>query len=240
MIIDIHSHILPGVDDGAKDMRETERMLSRALRQGISGIIATPHYDAGGVEKKYIKCRNSYEKVRKYIKECELPIELYLGNEIFYSESIIEELEKGYIHTMNGTRYVLVEFPLYADYDYIERALRNIQYAGYWPILAHVERYEALRKIERVRTLVDMGIYIQVNQGSLTNKKRFRTRSFCLKLMKQGLVHLLATDSHDSKQRRPEFKECFEYIDKKVGKSYRVLISEENPEKIIEGEKIRE
>lgn len=240
MIIDIHSHILPKVDDGAKDMRETERMLSRAVRQGIRAIIATPHYDAGAGKEKYIKCRNSYEKVRKHIEECELPIKLYLGNEIFYSESIIDELQQGYIHTMNETRYVLVEFPLYVDYDYIERALRNIQNAGYWPILAHAERYESLRNIEKIRTLVEMGIYIQINQGSLINKKRFLVRSFCLKLMKAGLVHLLATDCHDSKQRRPEFKECFEYLDKKIGKSYRVLISEENPEKIIEGEKIRE
>lgn len=240
MIIDVHSHILPGVDDGAKNMRETEKMLLQAARQGIKAIVATPHYDAGGGERKYIKCQNSFEETQKHIEECDLPIKLYLGNEIYYSESIIEELQKGYIHTMNGTKYILVEFPLYADFDYIERALRNLQYAGYWPIVAHIERYESLRKVEKVRALVEMGICIQVNQRSLLNKKRLLIRLFCLKLMKERLVHLLATDSHDSKLRKPEFKECFEYLDKKIGKSYRVLISEENPEKIIEGVKIRE
>lgn len=239
-MIDIHNHILPGVDDGSKNMAETMEMLSLAIDEGIKGIVATPHYEAGLDEGQHEKCMRAYQRVADYIEEKNIPFSLYMGNEIYYSESVIEELQKGLINTMNGTRYVLVEFPIYADYMYIERSLHNLQYAGYWPIIAHVERYESLRSVERIQSLVDMNVYIQINQNSVINKKRWQVRRFCLQLMRKKLVHFLATDAHGSKHRKPEVEKCFEYLDKKIGESYRRLISEDNPKKVIEGEKICE
>lgn len=240
MVIDIHSHILPGIDDGSKNMEETEKMLSIAVKEGIHGIVATPHYEAGLNKAWREKFMKAYSNVISYINENDIPLQLYAGNEIYYSESIIEELQKGNIHTINGTRYILVEFPMYADYMYIERALRNLQNAGFWPIIAHVERYESLRSVKRVKSLADMNVCIQVNASSITSKNKLSTRWFCLGLMRKKLVHLLATDAHSSRHRKPEIQQCFEHLDKKLGKSYRRLISEINPEKIIKGEKICE
>lgn len=239
MVIDIHSHILPGIDDGSKNMEETKKMLVIAAREGIRGIVATPHYEAGLDEEWLAKYREAYLQVLTLIQQKKLPIQLYPGNEIYYSDSMIEALGNGSIHTMNGTKYVLVEFPTYADYGYIERALRSLQNAGYWPIIAHVERYRALRDVKRVEALVDMGVYIQVNTSSVMGKTGWSIKMFCLKLMKKGLVHVIGTDAHGWEHRRPRVKLCFDYLDKKVGKSYRRLISEKNPEKIIKGERIR-
>ncbi len=239
MVIDIHSHILPGIDDGSKNMEETKKMLDIAVREGIQGIVVTPHYEAGLDEEWLQKYRDAYEQVTGYIQQRSLPIELYHGNEIYFSDSMIEALRDGSIHTMNGTRYVLVEFPTYADYMYIERALRSLQNAGYWPIVAHVERYQSLREVKRVEALVDMNVYIQTNTSSVMGKTGWTIKRFCLKLMKKGFVHVLGTDAHGSEHRRPRVQVCFDYIDKRIGKSYRRLISEKNPEKIIKGEKIR-
>ena len=238
MVIDIHSHILPGIDDGSKNMKETLEMLSMAEKEGIQGMVATSHYEAGlGIEwsRQY---RKAYDDVLENIRKHHIQLQLYVGNEIYYSESIIEALQKEEVHTVNETRYVLIEFPVYADYMYIERALRNIQYAGYWPILAHVERYESLRDLKCVETLADMNICIQMNADSVIRKKDLSTRRFCRKVLKNHLVDVLATDTHGSRHRKPEIQTCFSYIDKKLGKSYRYLISEKNPQKIIKGEKI--
>lgn len=239
VVIDIHSHILPGIDDGSKDMEETIKMLSMATEEGIQAIVATPHYEAGLDLGYYKSCQDAYQYVIKYIEQNNIPIKLCLGNEIYYSESIIDKLHEKKVHTINGTRYVLVEFPIYADYMYIERALHNLQYAGFWPIIAHVERYEALRDIKRVETLADMNVCIQMNVGAIMSKKDRKTRKFCLKLLKNGLVDFVATDSHNSHSRKPAVQLCFAYLDKKVGESYRRLISEINPVKMIKGEKIR-
>lgn len=239
LIIDIHSHILPGIDDGSKNMEETAKILSMAVEEGIQGIVATSHYEAGFDAEWYKKYQDAYRCVDDYIKQHNLQIELYTGNEIYYSESVIDALQNEEACTINGTRYVLVEFPIYADYMYIERALHNLQNAGYWPIIAHVERYETLRDIKRIELLVDMGVCIQVNANSIMNKKNRATRRFCRKLIKNRTVDFIATDTHDSKYRKPVVQLCLAYLDKKVGESYRSLISEENPEKVIKGEKIR-
>ena len=110
--------------------------------------------------------------------------------------------------------------------------------AGYFPILAHIERYECLKKESEVQNLVDMGAYIQVNASSLTGRLAIRVQWYLKKLMRHDLVHVVATDAHGSKKRRPMIQEAAGYIKKKAGADYCKKITEENPEKIIRGERI--
>lgn len=238
MVVDIHSHILPGVDDGAKDMQETKRMIDIAVEEGIDVIITTPHYEVGIEPEAVARYQEAYEEVLQYIKENEIPIQLYQGNEIFYSVSIPEILQNGDIHTMNGSRYILVEFSPNTEYKFMERALSMLLYAGYWPILAHTERYMELRKINRVEELIRMGAFIQVNTNAITGKEGWQTKRYCHQLLKNCLVHALGTDAHSSRHRRPQMRECLDYIDKKYGREYCRRISEENPHRILKGEKI--
>ena len=238
MIIDLHCHILPHVDDGAENIEETIEMLSIAMDEGISGIVATSHAEAELGKKQSDRYLKSYREILHYIKTNDIPIQLYYGNELYYSEGIISALRNGEAHTLNGTRYILVEFPIYESYSYIERGIRNLQKIGCWPIIAHVERYQALQSEEKIRQLIELGAYIQVNTNSILGKAGITTRMFCTKLLRKGLVHVVATDAHGSRHRRPEIKECLKLVDRIAGENYRRMVSEENPEKIIKGERI--
>ena len=235
-MIDIHCHILPGVDDGPKDMEETAQMLRIAIDEGITDMIATSHGEAGYGESQAVEYLEAYAKTREYLEENKLPIQVYYGNELYYGDGIIDALRKGEDLTLNGTHYVLVEFPPFESHSYIERGLRELQKIGCWPILAHVERYPALRDMKKVRTLVEQGVYIQVNANSIIGKAGGEAKRFCKKLMKENLLHIVATDSHGSLQRRPLIAECLTYIERKKGKEYCRLITEYHPRQILEGE----
>lgn len=238
-MIDIHNHSLPGLDDGAERMRETARMLKIASAEGIDAIVVTSHVEAG-MGRAYIqKYVETFGKVKSFIDVHDIPIRLYYGNELFYSEGIVDALENGEALTMNGTRYVLVEFPVYESFQYIERAVYRLQNAGYWPILAHVERYQSLRDVKRIQQLREQGACIQMNASAVMGKAGWRTKFYCAGLLKKQYVDFVATDAHGSKHRRPMLKECREHIEKKYGTGYGRLLLEKNPRKVLKGERIR-
>ncbi len=239
MLFDIHCHILPAIDDGSKSMEETEKMLRMAKKERIGTILATPHYNSCEREPEFYKeCQSVYEEVCQMVQEKNLGIQLYLGNEIFYSSGVLEALKRGEALTLNHTKYVLVEFAPYVELLTIKKAVQELQMAGYFPILAHIERYECLKKESEVQNLVDMGAYIQVNASSLTGRLGIRVQWYLKKLMRHDLIHVVATDAHGSKKRRPMIQEAAGYIKKKAGADYCKKITEENPEKIIRGERI--
>lgn len=238
MIADIHCHILPGIDDGAKTLQETKKMLQMAKKEKIGKILATPHFNCERKVGFSKECQKAYEEICKELEERDLGIELFLGNEIFYSSGVLEALKKGEALTLNYTQYILIEFAPYVELLTIKKAVQELQMAGYFPILAHIERYECLKKEENVRNLVDMGAYIQVNASSLTGRLGMRTQWYLKKLMRHELVHVVATDAHGSKERRPRIQDAAGYIRKKAGIDFCRKVTEENPEKIIKGEKI--
>ena len=238
MLVDVHSHILPGIDDGSKNMEETIKMLRMAQKEKIEVMIATPHYNCERRPGFNKKCYEVYEEVCHELTERNLKIQLLLGNEIFYSAGVVEALKKGEAMTLNNTRYVLVEFQPYVELLTIKKAVQELQMAGYEPILAHIERYECLQKEENIQDLVDMGAYIQVNASSISGKKGIRTQWYLKKLMRHELIHVIGTDTHGSKHRRPKIQDAVSYIKKKAGKDFCERITEENPAKIIRGEKI--
>lgn len=238
MIIDMHCHILPGIDDGARDEGSMERMFRIADAEGIEAIVATPHYTLGEDEKRVEAIKTKYALARKTWKKRGSQKELYLGNELLWEDGIVEALESGNALTMNGTSYVLVEFLPDAGYEYIENAIRKLQYAGYLPIIAHVERYEQLQNRKSLQKLVDMGAYLQVNVSTILGKHGFLLKWRMTQYLKGGLIHFVGTDAHNSKTRRPELKQCAQYLEKKLGvvKTRRIL--EKNPMKMLEGERL--
>lgn len=238
MVIDTHCHIIPGIDDGAENMEEAMKMLQMAAGEKIDGIIATSHFEYGMSSELLEKRQRQFEELCSYAECSGISVKIYPGNEIFYSDSIIDSLLSGKAWTLNHTRYVLVEFPVYAEYSYIQSAVRRLQYAGYWPVLAHIERYEGLRKKEYVEALVDMGAYMQVNSSAVTGKNGWNIRQYVKKLIRCDLIHFLGTDSHGTEHRKPEMQKCLDYISKKAGFMCCHRLSEENPEKIIRGEQI--
>lgn len=235
-MIDVHSHILPGVDDGAADMDETIAMLEYAIRDGITTFIATPHYHLGRKVADYNRIDKVYHDVISEVKERKLPIQIFLGNEIFCSDTAIEDISAKKVHTMHNSRYILLEFHPGHSYREIRHGIRYAIEEGYIPILAHAERYQVLLDDYRqVKELIDMGCYIQLNAGDIMGNDGWRVKHFCKKLLKAEYVHFIATDAHRKEGRRvPQLSKCAAYIARKYGDDYAQMIFEDNPQKILQ------
>lgn len=236
-LFDLHSHFLPGIDDGAKNLEETKKLIDMAYEQGIRHIMATPHYvkEANNYTKEQlIEC---FEQVKKMEEIRHPDLKLYLGNEIFYTISVVEDLKKGEIQTLNKSRYVLVEFSNYISYRELHQAMRNIILARYTPIIAHMERYECLfKQRERISELKKMGVYFQMNVESVIGGFFDNRARECKRLILEGDIQFLGTDMHDLKYRPPKMKEAMKWIDKKVPDELKRKLLYENPIRILNNE----
>jgi protein-tyrosine phosphatase len=233
--IDIHTHILPGVDDGSGSMDETRKMLGIALEQGIGTIIATPHYTVGAKNATMEQLLRVRDLVQAEATKLDKDFRILLGNELYYSESIIAALKSKEALTLAGSRYVLVEFSVREDYRRIYKGFGELVRAGYAPILAHVERYQALKKKEHlIAELIELGCYIQMNSNSLIGGMFHTEAAYHRKLLNKGLIHLIASDCHDQELRVPKMKAVAEVMQKKCEEGLTKHILIDNPLKIIE------
>lgn len=219
--VDIHSHILPGLDDGAESMTETLGMLRLASREGITHIIATPHYKAGRYPADAERLCAVLERVRRRAEEEEIPVALYAGNEIFYHSELEDRLDRGRLCTLNGTAYVLIEFSPLTEYVYLRNAAESLLGMGYLPVLAHVERCQCLyRDEECVAELRTLGCGIQVNTDSILCRNGWKTGIFVHRLLKNQLVDYLGTDAHNITDRRPVMAKCADLLHARYGSDY--------------------
>ena len=234
-IVDVHSHILPGIDDGSRSMEQSKAMLDIAWEQGICTIIATPHHMP---EAKNASPETIAEKVvqlQAYADERHYDMEILTGNEIYYNADVPEKLEEGKICTLNDSTYVLVEFSPMDDARYIRNSLSELQNMGYDPIIAHVERYMSLHQgaFEKIQELRDMGILIQVNAASVTGGFGKPTKALVEKLLKKQLVDLIGTDAHSDRSRAPKMLECAQILQKKCDADYVEKLLYRNAEKYL-------
>lgn len=214
--IDIHSHILPAVDDGSVNMKQTRNMLQIAHEEGINYIIATPHYGVGCRNPDQEELQNKLELVRLEAKQIDETFQIDLGNELYFSDDIIEHLRKKKALTLAGTRYILVEFASCEDYTIMKTGLHRLLIYGYLPILAHVERYECLyQNYEGIYEMIRLGVYMQMNIASIVGRITDRRVTYCRKLIEYELIHILSTDAHSDYSRAPRIKEGLSIIKKK-------------------------
>ena len=234
--VDIHCHILPGVDDGAPALDAALRMLKQEAQEGVGKVLLTPHQKpghwcvtAGGIEKRLARLRMEAERL-------EIPVQLYAGAELMYCCGMRELLDSGKVCTLAHSRYVLVEFMPAEDWKYIRNGIYELTEGGYWPILAHVERYVQLAdRPERVKELTEIGGYIQMNAGSVTGIAGGQTRRNCMKLLQQQMVHFMGTDAHRAEGKRsPQLEACVRLLKKQVGNSYTRRLFWKNAENILE------
>lgn len=219
--IDMHCHILPGVDDGAVNVEETEKMLRIAYSEGICCMIATPHYHPHRGKKEPAILRRQLSLVRKMAQQIDEKFRIYLGTEIYFGQDIIEKLQQGDILTMNKRNYVLVEFSPSDGFGYIQQSLQQVQSYGYEVILAHAERYMCLvQDLELIEHIWNMGIHIQINAGSITGDGGRRAKQFVKTLMEQDMVFGVGTDAHHVGVREPRMKKAAAYVKKKYGEDY--------------------
>lgn len=228
--IDIHSHILPGVDDGSKDMETTMKMIDTAYQQGTRKMIATPHYHIGHHKKSKEELEEILRDTQKIIRKKYPDFELYLGNELFCSDGIIRRVEEGKALTLAGSRYVLVEFRTDESYRKIYEAVAGFLRARYIPIIAHVERYKnVMDNPQNLKELKNAGALLQMNHASV---KRH------LKLIKNGDIDFLATDCHDAGHRNPEIKESLQHLGTICDSAQIKKLLVDNPECILQNKYI--
>lgn len=235
-LTDIHNHILPTVDDGAKTIKEALEMLRLEVDDGVKNVIFTPHYRKGMFEASIKEIKWKFLKFSEIVKREGIDIELYLGRECYANTGLVEKIQSHSIFRMNGTRYVLVEFSYYDEFQKIRNCVYEMVSEGYHPILAHIERYACLCKhLEYVEELIRLGAYIQVNASAILGESGLFQKYFCKKLLQRHLVHFIASDAHNLQNRKPNLKECKMYVEKKIGVKYAREIFLENPQLILKG-----
>ena len=232
-MIDIHAHILPGVDDGASKMKESVQMLSMAREQGVTDVFATSHYS-----KQYPNIKP--EIFRGLCKKVERQANRVKGGkqEIFYSEEVLQLLDEGKLMTLADSDYVLIEFSPTVSYSEISRAVGDLRMSGFDPIIAHAERYQCLRTDNRVADLISQGAYIQLNFRSIGGKWYDSTTRWCRKMLKNHMVHVLGTDMHNTRSRKPDTEAAVHWMRLNLKRSYVKRLMHENARRIIKNKEI--
>lgn len=222
-IIDIHAHVLPGIDDGAANMEEAKAMLQMAYSQGIRKIIVTPHFKRGQDLEHIVELSR---KLQREAHEIHKHFDIYLGQEILYYEDILGDLREKKALTMCGSNYVLIEFPPLVTYSRLFQGLRKIILARYIPILAHMERYRCLREKGRVDELIISGCVLQMNYCSIVGNRFNSEVRWCRCQIQQEHIHMLATDMHHLNERTPEIEKAVTWIKKNCSMGlYQKLVS---------------
>lgn len=234
-MIDIHSHILYKVDDGAKHIDESIAMLKDAKAQGVYAIIATPHYRHGMFSYPNEVIEQNFARLKQ--EAAKLGIELYLGTEQHVNSMTMEYIESGRCHTLADTSYVLMEYKYEVEFSYMKESVQEALRHGFVPIIAHVERYHCMDKLEHVEFLREIGALIQVNADAVIGKNGFRVKGYVKKLLKNYLVDFVASDAHGAKERKCNMGKCQEYLYKKYDSRYVKKILELNAREILQSDK---
>ncbi|MBO5212211.1 MAG: hypothetical protein J6B60_01595 [Clostridia bacterium] len=239
-LTDLHSHMLYSVDDGAQDFAQMTEMLDLAYNDGIRTICFTPHFKLYEFEnEEQIKRYNAHiEKI--FNATCDHAsvkypdMRLYLGSEIMCHSDVAESISENFCRYIASSSYVLIEFQFKSSFYDMKNTVMKLSRKGYIPIIAHAERYsELVKHPERAAELKELGAIIQVNARSITNIRFGKVARFIKKLLKKGIVDIVATDSHDSKHRKPILSDAFDAVSRKYGEKYAKRLFSDNPNAIL-------
>lgn len=238
-MIDFHSHILPGVDDGSKSVEETFELLKEAKEAGFDAVISTSHYMEEYYEVNVAEREVWIKAISENLYKKNIDLKLYLGNEIYITQNIINLLETGKATSINNTNYVLFEFPLNSKpmnmydiiYDMLEYKLI--------PVLAHPERYSFIQKEpELVYDLIQKGVLMQSNYGSIIGLYGEKAQLIARRLLENDMVHFLGSDVHKKNSIYPRISEALSELRIIIGEDKLEEITTINPSLVLENKKI--
>lgn len=238
-MIDLHAHILYGLDDGARHRETTLNMLRQAEKDGIGTMVATPHYVVGANLYSPEALAARFDDVTRLIEKEDIKLKLLLGNELFLDEYIFEAVETKKCLTLAGTSYVLLELPMAGIPLYTEKVLYQFLAKGYRPILAHPERNaEVLENPVALLRFVEMGCIVQVNSTSITGIGGRREQEMARLLLMGNMAHLVATDCHTDRRRSPKLAAAYEKVSSWLGRQRADILFLTNPETVLKDETI--
>ncbi|MGT2929144.1 capsular polysaccharide biosynthesis protein Cps4B [Streptococcus dentasini] len=222
-MIDIHSHIIFDVDDGPATLEESLALIAESYQQGVRTIVATSHRRKGMFETPEEILWANFQQVKESAKERFADLNLLYGGELYYTEDLRQKLEAGLVPTMAESRYALIEFSMATPWRDLHQALTKLLLLGITPIVAHIERYNALEnKPARVQELLNMGCYTQVNSNHVLKPRWFSDSEKIFKrrgryFLEQDLVSCIASDMHNLDKRPPFMAQAYQAVLKAYG-----------------------
>ena len=226
-------HLLSGVDDGTKTEQQMQELLDAAYADGTRIICATPHFHPGYFGDNRNAVEDAFTELKNYAKKYS-DLQLFLGNELRYSTNCLDWLNSGHCMTLNGSRYVLVDFLESDDSEYIVSSVLKLLNAGYAPILAHAERYENFHgDMREIVYLQECGVVIQVDAQSPFAGWGRGSKQRSRRIIENYLADVIASDAHDVLDRPPQMSVCYNYVENKCDEEYARQIFLNNPLDIL-------
>lgn len=242
-MIDLHCHILPFVDDGARNAAMACEMAEHSLRSGVDIVVATPHCNIEYMPGNF-RDRGYWEVFglfKALLKQHRIPLTLLPGAELFaHGHNLDQLLEENRVVTLNHSRYLLTEFNFYASIEDISDKLRRIRRKGYIPVIAHPERYSAVQEHPGiVAHWIQDGYVVQVNKGSILGRLGEGAKHTGMHLLRHGLAHVIASDAHHPYHRPTGFRSLTPALNHLCSAEYAQLLLQTNPLRIISDKAVR-
>ncbi|MCD8843905.1 capsular biosynthesis protein [Staphylococcus gallinarum] len=237
-MIDMHNHVLSNLDDGPNTDELAVELIEQAISEGITGIVATPHHLHPNFSNNINAIKSKVFDLQTILKQKELDIDLYYGQEIRITDQILTEIDENKITGINGSNYLLIEFPSNEVPVYTNKLFYELQTMGYIPIIAHPERNKAIaQNLDVLFELVNGGALAQLTSGSLAGVSGKNIKKLSLKMIENNLVHFVASDAHSVSQRPFLMNGLFQ---EKSLKNYKDELNSyfENANRLIKNEKV--
>lgn len=237
--IDLHSHILPGFDDGAQDDVQALAMARMAAADSVGCIVATPHSVDGVWEQLPVAVREAAAWLQATCQEQGIDLQIVPGLEAYIAPDLPGRVTREPGCTLGGTRYLLLEFPLQQYPRYVEQTVFELQVAGFVPLIAHPERYtEVIRDPALIYTLVERGVPTQITAASLTGAFGREVQETARMFLTHGLAHVIASDAHGTGLRSPVLSEAVAVAAELIGQDRALAMVTETPARILADERI--
>lgn len=222
-MIDIHTHILPGLDDGARDMEDSLSMAALALKSGVHTLVATSHANTGGFFKEYSieEYLQRLEAFRKALDEVKLPLRVFSGMEIYMTREVPRMIREGRLLSLNQTGYFLTEFSFGIEQEEMDEMLHDLMELGVTPVIAHPERYRCVQESESgIAKWKNRGCLLQVNRGSIFGRFGSGAKQCVDRLLDQHMVTCIASDAHKPYERTTYMADIKEYMEQEYSFEY--------------------
>ena len=240
-MVDLHHHLLPGLDDGSPDLSTSLEMARIAAGDGITHVVCTPHANSRYAFDRS-RIQDAVDELQEALHRAEIPLILGLGCDFHLTyDNVQDAIAHPSRYTINGHEYLLIELPDYTLSPNLKETFYEMRMAGLTPILTHPERNPVLqRDPQRMLPWLRDGLLVQVTAGSVTGAMGRDARRVAERLLENRWVHFLATDAHDAKRRPPQMREAREIISKRYGAFYADLLCRENPMAVFGGHALGE
>lgn len=238
-MIDLHSHILPGVDDGSDDMDMSLKIANLYVENGINKVISTSHYIEGEVCNSPELLRKGIESLQYELDILDIPLEIYPGNEIYLTPNVVGKVLDGEILTLNDSNYVLIELPMKEMPIYVKEMIYELRLKGITPIIAHPERNSRIQEDPNILCeFINMGALAQLNLPSLEGLYGKSANNTAITLLQHNMIHFAGTDTHSNRRRSPKVRKSLEILSSLVSSEDFELITSKNAQSVLDNREI--